>query len=495
MVIDEDTRRAILALTKKGKGLRAIATSLGLGRNTVRRIVRSGGAEHSRTERDESLTPHDKRIRELFTTCEGSRQRVHEELAREDVPVPYATLTAYCRRHGIGVLPKKPAGQYTFEPGEEQQHDTSPHKVKLGGRIESLHCASLVLCYSRRRYCQLYPRWTRFWAKVFLTEALVRFGGSCAKCMLDNASIVVASGSGKDAVMAPEMAAFGKRFGFEFVAHELGDANRSAHVERGFDYVEKNFYRGRTFASLADANAQLVTWCDADDMRPRKRLGSARPIDLFVAERPALKPLPLYVPEPSQRWDRRVDTEGYVHLHSNRYSAPLDLLEHDVVVYETKDRVRLFKGLHEQCAHERFPDGAHLRSMLPAHEAERRGARLHNRDVPRPEEARLRAASPALGQLISALKKRHGGRATRVLQRLDRMWKEYPIEPLAAAIEHAMAHGLYDLGRIERIVLQRIAGDYFQLPLEGMRAQENDTCLTGDTEDVRETNDDGETEP
>ena len=451
--------------------------------------MRSGRPEVAQREREESLSEHDARVRELFTACAGSRQRVHEELTREGVLVPYSTLTGYCRRHGLGVEPKKAAGQYVFVPGQEKQHDTSPHKVLIGGRVEALHCASLVLCYSRRRYAQLYPRWTRFWAKVFLTEGLVRFGGAMERCMLDNSHVVLASGNGKNAVMAPEMVAFGKRFGFEFVAHELGDANRSAHVERGFDYVEKNFYPGRTFASLADANAQLIAWCDADDLRPRRRLGGARPIDLFVAEQPVLRPLPLYIPEPSLRWDRTVDTEGYVHLHTNRYSAPLALLEREVVVLETKNRVTLFKGQHEECSHERLPEGAYRRSMLPAHEAERRGARLPSR--PRPEEARLRAASPVLGQLVTALRTRHGGRATRVLRRLDRMWKEYPTEPLCAAVERAMAHGLYDLARIEQMVLERIAGDYFQLPLTGSSEHDDPARLEQDAGD----NDDEETPP
>lgn len=465
MPTDADTRRAILVLHQKGHGLHEIAKSLGIGRNTVRRIVRSGCVEMARNERQESLAEHDARVRELFAACEGNRQRVHEELTCQGISVPYATLTGYCRRHGLGVVPKKPAGEYIFRPGQEMQHDTSPHKVLIGGRVEPLHCASLVLCYSRRRYCQLYRRWTRFWAKVFLTEGLERFGGAAEQCMLDNSHIVLASGSGKDAVMAPEMVAFGKRFGFAFVAHKLGDANRSAHVERSFDHVEKNFYPGRTFADLADANAQLVAWCDADDLRSRKRLGGARPLDLFVAEQPALKPLPLSIPEPTLRWDRTVDTEGYVHLHDNRYSAPLDWLEHEVVVHETKNRVLLLKGQRVLCEHNRLADGARQRSILPAHEVERRGARLHVRDVPRPEEARLRAASPVLGQLVTVLKARDGGPATRVLRRLDRMWKEYPTEPLCAAVERALAHGLYDLGRIERMVLERVAGDYFQLPL------------------------------
>jgi transposase len=202
MPTDADTRRAILTLKSKGHGLHEISKSLGVGRNTVRRIVRSGRPEVAQREREESLSEHDARVRELFTACAGSRQRVHEELTREGVLVPYSTLTGYCRRHGLGVEPKKAAGQYVFVPGQEKQHDTSPHKVLIGGRVEALHCASLVLCYSRRRYAQLYPRWTRFWAKVFLTEGLVRFGGAMERCMLDNSHVVLASGNGARRTMS-----------------------------------------------------------------------------------------------------------------------------------------------------------------------------------------------------------------------------------------------------------------------------------------------------
>lgn len=463
MPTDAETRGAVLLLHKKGYGLRAISQSLGLSRNTVRRIVRSQRKEVVTIERTERLTEHDARIRELFATCEGNRQRVHEELAHGGVAVPYATLTAYCRRHGLGVAKKQPAGTYVFSAGKEMQHDTSPHTVLLGASLVSLQCASLVLCYSRRRYVQLYRRWTRFWVKSFLTAAFRRFEGVAEQCMLDNSHVVLAGGTGANAIVAPEMVAFAKRFDFTFVAHEKGDANRSAHVERGFDYVSRNFYPGRKFVDLDDANAQLIEWCDKDDLRPRRALGNARPIDLFVAEKPNLKPLPLYVPEPSQRWDRTVDTEGYVHLHTNRYSAPLDLLEHDVVVYESKSHVRIFKGLVERCAHARLPEGARQRAMLPEHEAERRRSKLNVRALPRPEESRLRAASPVLGRLVTELKARQGGRATRLLRQLDRMWKEYPTEPLCAAVEHAMTYGLFDLERIERMVLERVAGDYFRL--------------------------------
>ena len=62
--------------------------------------------------------------------------RVHEELlARGIVTLSYPALTAFCRKHGIGHEPLKPKGQYHFEPGQEMQHDTSPHDVHIGGAL------------------------------------------------------------------------------------------------------------------------------------------------------------------------------------------------------------------------------------------------------------------------------------------------------------------------------------------------------------------------
>jgi hypothetical protein len=41
------------------------------------------------------------------------------------------------------------------------------------------------------------------------------------------------------------------------------------------------------------------------------------------------------------------------------------------------------------------------------------------------------------------------------------MLREYPREPLLAAVERAQQYGLYDLGRLERLVLEQIRRDYF----------------------------------
>ena len=135
------------------------------------------------------------------------------------------------------------------------QHDTSPHDLELAGKKRRVQTASAVLCYSRMLFFQCYPTFRRFDCKVFLTDALRYTGGAPARVMIDNTPVVVLRGSERDMVPVPEMAAFGERFRFRFVAHAIGDANRSARVEKTrFSFIEGNFLARRTFSSCQDLN-------------------------------------------------------------------------------------------------------------------------------------------------------------------------------------------------------------------------------------------------
>jgi hypothetical protein len=158
------------------------------------------------------------------------------------------------------VVIRDAAGRYPFEPGKEMQHDTSPHDVDIGGAVRRVQTASLVLCHSHHLFFQFYPRFTRFECKLFLNDGAQYHDGTCEHCMVDSTHVIVLSGTGKDMVPVPEMEAFGRRLNFAFVAHEKGDANRSAQVERPFDYIERNFVAGRKFTDFADANRQAREW-------------------------------------------------------------------------------------------------------------------------------------------------------------------------------------------------------------------------------------------
>ena len=457
-MVDLDTRRAILALKQKGHGIRAIARALQVSRKSVRKVLREGVDTVPRLERVEQAEPWLGRIRELHELCEGNLVRVHEELEAEGKSLAYSTLTAFCRRHDIGVKRKERKGTYHFAPGEEMQHDTSPHKILIGGEYRKYECASLVECHSRMRFVQVYPEWNRFNCKVFLQDAFIYFGGCAWRIMVDNHSVVIARGSGANAIVAPEMEAFVERFSSKFLAHEPGDANRSARVEGPFWHVERNFYPGRKFPNLTWLNRDLLAWCDRDNGK-FKRSFRARPIDLFVASKAALRPLPIHIPEVYELHHRLVDLEGFVTVHRNRYSVPEELLGRRMTVRETKDRIRIFDGHREVTVPERELPGAGVRCILNGHHQPRSRRR---RREPTPEELVVRRAGPLLCRYVDALQHKHGGRAARAVRELHRLYVEYPAAALNDAIDTALNYRMLDLKRLERMVLRGIAKDFFR---------------------------------
>jgi hypothetical protein len=346
-----------------------------------------------------------------------------------------------------------PAGQYDFAPGEEMQHDTSPHAVELAGKKRRVQTASAVLCYSRMLFFQCYPTFQRFDCKVFLTDALRYFSGATARVMIDNTHVVVLRGSGRDMVPVPDMAAFAERFGFQFVAHAIGNANRSARVERPFWFIENNFLAGRTFSSWEDLNQQARQWCDKVNSTYKKHI-RAVPRELFAVERLPLKPLPAWIPEVYRLHQRLVDVEGYIALHTNRYSVPVEWIGRRVEVRETKDQIEIQLDARRLVTHRRIAEAEQQRVTRAEHRPPR-GQRAA-RPNPHPEEKAIVAAAPELADYVAGLKQRSRKVVTLALRQLLRLVREYPREPLLGAVGEAARYGLYDLDRLERMILRRV---------------------------------------
>src|SRR3970040_2945143 len=204
-------RDAVRTLQTQGQSLREISRVLKLSRNTVRRILRT--ASPAARER-QCLRVTLAYLKSAFERAQGNVVRVGQLLAAAyDLKVSYSTLTRWVREAGLR-SPRERAGEYTFGPGEEMQHDTSPHRVSLGEKTVTAQCAALVLAYSRRLFVQYYPRYSRFEAKQFLLEAARFMDGVTSRCVIDNTSVIVVDGTGSAAGFAPEMVAFSRTLGF-----------------------------------------------------------------------------------------------------------------------------------------------------------------------------------------------------------------------------------------------------------------------------------------
>ena len=463
-MLSQAQRTTMLELHAQKVSRREIAKVMNVSRQSVRKVLKANSTSVPSIQRGEKAEPYRGQILELMASCKGNLVRVHEELVADGAELSYQALTGFCRKHGIGQQPIVAAGQYHFEPGEEMQHDTSPHDVVVDGKKYKAQTASAVLCYSRLLFFQVNPTFQRFDCKVFLTEALRYAGGACQRVMIDNTHVVVLRGTGREMTPVPEMDAFAERFGFRFAAHAIGDPNRKGRVERPFSFIENNFLAGRAFTSWSDLNAQARQWCDKVNSTYKKHI-RAVPRELFAIERLHLKPLPAWIPEVYRMHQRIVDVEGYVSVHSIRYSVPVDWIGRRVEVRETRDKLAIELDARRIVTHTRMLTPFPQRITLAEHKPPRgEGVK---RSAPHPEEQALIEAAPEIALYVAALKQKGRKVVALALRQLLRLLREYPREAFLAAVQEAARYGLYDLDRLERMILRRIARDYFLLEDEG----------------------------
>jgi hypothetical protein len=443
--------------------VRDISRKLGLSRNTVKQVVRQGIIEskrkavESQTKRDVLLL-----LPNLFKRCLGNVVRIKEILAEEyKQAIGYSTITQWCREHQLRE-PKKRAGVYLPDPGMEMQHDTSPHQVIINDKKIIAQCASLVFSFSRKRYIQYYPRFTRFEAKIFLSEALQFMEGVCQTCIIDNTSVILSGGAGADAEISAEMTLFCRLYGFKFIAHAVFHADRKARVERRFHHAENNFLVGRTFTSWDDLNHQARLWCEAGNNKVMRELGMT-PNAAYIQEKPFLLSLPTYVPPIYKLEDRIVDTQGYIYFDTNRYPVPDKLINKTVEVYIYKDYLEVNYQHQIVAKHTLVMDKRYYR--VPADQYHRSLLQTRKKMMSETEKL-LRNENEILNQYIDELKKHVRGRGDSKLQRLLNLMRLYPKEAFLKAIAQAKQYGLYDLNRLENIILQSVTNEFFQLEEE-----------------------------
>ncbi len=75
----------------------------------------------------------------------------------------------------------------------------------------------------------------------------------------------------------------------------------------------------------------------------------------------------------------------------------------------------------------------------------------------------LLGESEILDNYVLELKKRSHGRGMVKFRKLLELKRTYPNQAFMKAVEKALKYGMYDLARLENIILSFIAGDYFKL--------------------------------
>ncbi len=462
-MITADKRKAIFLLHQEGMRIREISRRLALSRNTVRKVIAQEG-QMPALVRSSTQKIDPELLRRLHAQCDGYVQRVHEKLQEEEgIHVKYSTLTRMLRQLGISHSQQERCHRVPDEPGAEMQHDTSPFSIRLGDQIAKLNASLLYLRYSKRRYLKFYRVFDRFKMKCFLHRALLHWKHAPPVCIIDNTNLARLRGLGAQAVIVPEMEAFGKEHGFRFVCHAKGHADRKAGEERSFFIVETNFLPGRSYQSLEDLNQQALEWSTVRlEHRPQGKAGLI-PAKAFEHERSFLTELPSHLPAPYQVQERSIDEYGFCAFDGNFYWVP-GTGRGQVKILRYEEHLKIYSNGQESIQYPLPCDGVRNQLFSPPGCPVPSGQPRHRNDSSQLEEKRLRQIDPAVGAYLDFALATPGLQRHVFIRRLLSLSQRMSPELFSKTLQRGGQYRITSLETLERISVIYLNQDSGALP-------------------------------
>lgn len=462
-MIEPDKRKAIYQLHLAGRPLREISRLMQVSRSAVRAVVRQQGSRPG-TVRKDKIQIDPVLLRRLYQECQGWIQRIHEKLLEEHkIQVSYPTLTRLVRALGLSQARRGRCDHVPDEPGAEMQHDTTVYQVPLAGKPTRIVASLMYLRYSKRRYLKFYRVFNRFAMKCFFHEALMFWGCAARQCVIDNTNLARLRGSGKNAVIVPEMAAFAAGYGFHFLCHAIRHPNRKAGEERSFWTVETNFLPGRTFENLEDLNQQAFEWATVRmHHRPASKTGLI-PAKAFEHERGYLIPLPPELPAPYCAHQRGTDQYGYATFQGNYYWMPGSGRE-DVKLLEYARSVKIYRQQLCVAEYPLPPEEVKNAHFSPPGQPQPRHLPKRRHHGSQEEERRLRALGLDVVAYLDYALGTAGIQRHRFLRELFALSRKLTATVFAQTLQRAGRYRIVELQTLERMAWLCMSQDEDHLP-------------------------------
>src|SRR5213593_2758412 len=354
-MVQEEVVREILARLERGERVKRIARELGVDKKTVKRWRHLGGWHAQRRRRRQQLEPFRDFITRRGPEVGWNAAVLHRELGTLGFGGGYLQV----QRH---VKPRRDERRWAtvatirFEtgPGEQAQVDFGQLRVWIGERPETVHLFVFTLGYSRRCFAYGYPHER---LPVLLDgheRAFRHFGGVPLECLYDNPRTQVLGRSAGAVVWHPVFEDFARYYGFTPRACQPYRAQTKGKVESGVKYVKRNALAGRRFRDLDELNASLLEWCVTVADQRVHGTTHERPCERS-ARAETLIPVDLRPPTPRERLViRRVPTDCYVAVETNRYPVPFAWAGRDVEVQMLAAEVVLRSAEDDPVRHERL---------------------------------------------------------------------------------------------------------------------------------------------
>jgi transposase len=356
----------------EGLSIKEIARRTGRARNTVRDALRSDGPpSYERPDRPWAIDEFDDDIRRLLQAeptmaATVIAERIGWERSMTQLKLRVAELRPL-------FVPPDPVQRTEYSPGELAQWDLWFPPVDIGvgfGLVDRFPVLVGVSGYSRVITARMIPSKKVHDILGGHLGCLVDLGAVPRAGVYDNEPALITRAGGKG---RPTEAfnAFRGVLGMSVIPCRPRDPEAKGLVERANRYLETSFLPGRTFASVADFNAQLAEWLTNRANVRVHRVLRCRPVDRLVEDRAAMVPLPPVLPDPAWRFGTRIARDHHVRAGTCDYSVHPKAIGRRVEVRVDLDTVTVTLAGEIVAAHQRslakhrtIVDPAHVRARL-----------------------------------------------------------------------------------------------------------------------------------
>lgn len=338
---------------QNGKGIKRIARELGIARDTVRKVLRSGATEFTYKREVQPRRKLGAWVDTLTAILEAedrlprrerrSTIRLFEELRGRGYDGAHDSVHRFVKawRAERARLPAQAFIPLRFDPGEAYQFDWSHETIELHGLPVVVKVAQMRLAYSRMPIVRAYFRETQEMVFDAHDKAFAFYGGVCRRGIYDNMKTAV------ETVFVGCAREYNRRF-LQLCSHHLVEPVactpaagwEKGQVENQVGTIRDLLFRPRPkVKTLDELNAWLADQCVAYARRAKHpEFRDRSVIEVFEEEKarlmPYLGPFAGFVEKPM-----RATTTCLITHDRNKYSVDARAAGRAVLVRAYADRI------------------------------------------------------------------------------------------------------------------------------------------------------------
>ncbi len=451
-MIDYETYCKITRLHQEKLKPTQISRQLSLDLRTVRHWIRAGAYQPRKVPaRSSKLDPYKPDIVRWLDGHPYTGVQILQRLREAGYEGGKTVLNDYIAK----VRPRRHKAFLTlsFAPGECAQVDWGEYgSVPVGSTRRRLSFFVMVLCHSRMMYVEFTLMQGMEHFLACHQNAFTFFGAVPANIMVDNLkSAVVSRLTGQVPHFNARYLDFANHYGFTIKACGVGKGNEKGRVENAVGYVKKNFLGGLDIPGFGVVNPAVRQWVDQVANVRMHATTKRKPAELFMTEKPAMRPLPDAPYEVALTRIARATNRFRVILDTNRYSVPAEYASRRLSLKAYPDRICIYNNSDLIAQHPRsydrnqdFEDPDHPRALL----TQRRAAREQHLLM------RFLTLSPKAEAYYRQLESRRMNPRHHIRQ-IVALSEIHSPEKVARAIEDAFSFAAFSCEYIANILEQR----------------------------------------